>query len=82
MPERGRLHSVIGPDHDHPLELVELECESGDYVMFDERRGLLTIDDVDKSPVSTVALTRKEAMMLARHLTHYVIRRRVPTKSI
>jgi hypothetical protein len=76
---RGHLELVADRDHRRPLENVEMECESGDYIMFDEERGLLTVDDIDRSPVATVALTRQEAMSLARHLCHYVIRRSLPT---
>jgi hypothetical protein len=74
-PGRGHLALVQERDHRRPLEVVEMSCESGDFLMFDEMRGSLTIDDADTSPVSTIALTRREAFALARHLTHYVIRR-------
>lgn len=52
---------------------LEIVCESGDSLYFDETRGLLSVFDVDDTkPLPAITLDPKAALELWTALTRYL----------
>lgn len=53
------------------LELVSIQCALGDVVTVDEKRGILSVEDIDHGSTAIAALNRRDAMRVAQCLLRF-----------